>query len=60
VNVGIRQSWLSFVFGITAIVLVAVDLIADHQEWAGVAAIVCIVLAMLTRPSGFFGGRGPA
>ncbi len=59
-NAGIRQSWLSFAFGIAAIVLVAVDLIADHQEWAGVAAIVCIVLAMLTRPSGFFGRRGPA
>jgi hypothetical protein len=49
----------SFLFGIAAIVFVAIDLFADHQAWAGVAAIVCILLAM-TRPSGFFGRRGPA
>ena len=49
-----------FAFGIAAIVFVAIDLIADDQTWAEVAAIVCIVLAMLTRPSGFLGRRGPA
>jgi membrane-bound ClpP family serine protease len=59
-HLGNRQSWLSFSFGITAIVFVVIDLFADHQAWAGVAAIVCIVLGMLTRPSGFFGQRGPA
>ena len=39
------------------IVFVLIDLFGDHQAWAGVAAIVCIVLAMLTRPIGFFGQR---
>ena len=59
-HLGNRQSWLSFSFGIVAIVFVAIDLFADHQAWAGIAAIICIVLGMLTRPSGFFGRRGPA
>ena len=58
-HVGNRQSWLSFSFGIAAIVFVVIDLIADHQTWAGVAAVICILLGMLTRPSGFFGQRGP-
>ena len=58
-HVGNRQSWLSFSFGIAAIVFVAIDLFADHQAWAGVVAIVCILLGMFTRPSGFFGQRGP-
>jgi hypothetical protein len=56
---GKGQSWLSYAFGIAAIVFVAIDLIADDQTWAEVAAIVCIVLAMLARPSGFLGRRGP-
>ena len=55
---GKDQSWLSYAFGIAGIVFVAIDLFADHQAWAGVATIVCIVLAMLTRPRGFFGRRG--
>lgn len=53
-------SKVSFSFGILAIIFVAIDLFADHQAWAGVAAIVCILIAMFTRPSGFFGTRGPA
>jgi hypothetical protein len=40
-------------------VFVAIDLFADHQAWAGVAAIICILLGIVTRPSGFFGQRGP-
>jgi membrane-bound ClpP family serine protease len=52
-------SKLSFLFGIAAIVFVAIDLFAGHRA-VGVAAIVCILLAMLTRPSGFFGRRGRA
>jgi membrane-bound ClpP family serine protease len=59
-HLGNCQSWLSYSFGIAAIVFVAIDLFADHHAWAGVAAIVCILLGMLTRPSGFFGRRGPA
>jgi hypothetical protein len=59
-HLGNRQSWLSYAFGIAAIVFVAIDLIADDQTWAEVAAIVCIVLGLLTRPSGFLGRRGPA
>ena len=59
-HLGNRQSWLSFSFGIAAIVFVAIDLLADHQAWAGVVAIICILLGILTRPSGFFGRRGPA
>ena len=51
------KSQLSFLIGIAAIVFVAIDLLADHQAWAGYAAIVCIVFSMLTRPSGFFGRR---
>ena len=58
-HLGNRQSWLSFSFGIAAIVFVAIDLFADHQAWAGVAAIVCILLGILTRPSGLLGQRGP-
>jgi hypothetical protein len=58
-HLGNRQSWLSYSLGIAAIVFVAIDLFADHQAWAGVAAIVCILLGMLTRPSGFLGQRGP-
>ena len=54
-HVGNRQSWLSFSFGIAAIAFVAIDLFADHQTWAGAAAIISILLGMLTRPSGFFG-----
>ncbi len=57
---GKGQSWLSYAFGIAAIVFVVIDLIADHQAWAGVAAIVCIVLATFARPGGFFGRRGRA
>ena len=53
-------SKVSFSFGILAIIFVAIDLFADHQTWAGVAAIVCVLIAMFTRPSGFFGTRGPA
>jgi hypothetical protein len=55
---GKGQSWLSYAFGIAAIVFVAIDLFADHQAWAGVAAIICILIATFTRPSGFFGTRG--
>jgi membrane-bound ClpP family serine protease len=58
-HLGNRQSWLSYAFGIAAIVFVAIDLFADHQAWAGVAAIICILLGIVTRPSGFFGQRGP-
>lgn len=57
---GNRQSWLSYSFGIAAIVFVTIDLFGDHHDWLGAAAIVCIVLGMLTRPSGFFGQHGPA
>ena len=55
---GKGQSWLSYALAIAGIIFVAIDLFADHQAWAGVAAIVCIVLSMLTRPVGFFGTRG--
>jgi hypothetical protein len=30
-HLGNRQSWLSYSFGIAAIVFVAIDLFADHQ-----------------------------
>ena len=59
-HLGNRQSWLSYSFGIAAIVFVAIDLFADHAAWPGVAAIICILLGMVTRPSGFLGQRGPA
>ena len=59
-HLGNRQSWLSFSFGIVAIVFVAIDIFADHQAWAGVAAVIFIVLGILTRPSWFYGRRGPA
>ena len=48
-HLGNRQPWLSYSFGLIAIVLVAIDLFADHQAWAGVAAIIFIVLGMVTR-----------
>jgi branched-subunit amino acid ABC-type transport system permease component len=58
-HLGNRQAWPSYLLGVAAIVFVAIDLLADHQAWAGIVAIICIVLSMLTRPSGFFGQRGP-
>ena len=58
-HLGNRQSWLSYSFGIAAIVFVAIDLFADHAAWLGVAAII-VLLGMVTRPSGFLGQRGPA
>ncbi len=58
-HLGNRQSWLSYAFGLAAIVFVAIDLFGDHQAWAGVVAIICILLSMVTRPSGFLGQRGP-
>ena len=59
-HLGNRQSWLSCSFGIAAVVFVAIDRFANHQAWAGVAAIICILLGILTRPSGVFGRSGPA
>ena len=56
---GNRQPWLSYALGLAAIVFVAIDLLGDHQAWAGVAAIICIVLEIVTRPSGIMGTRGP-
>jgi hypothetical protein len=54
------MSGLSFAFGIAGIVFVAIDLLGDHHDWLGWAAIACVVLSMLTRPRGFFGTREPA
>jgi hypothetical protein len=53
---GARYSWAYIVVIATAIILLVIDIIADLGDWANLAVIVLIVIAVVLRPDGV---RGP-
>jgi hypothetical protein len=57
---GARYSWAYIVVIAAAIILLVIDIIADLGDWANVAVIVLIVIAVLIRPGGVRGPRHSA
>jgi hypothetical protein len=53
---GARYSWAYILVIATAIVLLVIDIIAGLGNWANLAVIVLIVIAVALRPGGV---RGP-
>jgi hypothetical protein len=53
---GARYSWAYIVVIATAIILLVIDIVADLGDWANLAVILLIVIAVVLRPGGV---RGP-
>jgi nicotinamide riboside transporter PnuC len=53
---GARYSWAYIVVIATAIILLLIDIISDLGDWANLAVIALIAVAVILRPGGV---RGP-